>query len=143
MSFHTFAYSHEDSGRATQISGGGRSKAPVASLGPEDIRRILKARRARSKFFDGDLFADPAWDMLLELYAAEVGGQRISVSSLCTASDVPATTALRWIHTLEREQLVKRVGDPLDGRRFFVSLTGKGSNAMGEYFRAIPVSRTL
>jgi DNA-binding MarR family transcriptional regulator len=97
----------------------------------------LRARRARCQFFDAELFADPAWDMLLELFAAERGQHKISVSSLCVGSNVPATTALRWIQTLEKRHLLRRVGDPLDGRRFFVSLTEKGSRAMTAYFQAV------
>ena len=103
----------------------------------EDVSRILRARRARNTFFDAELFADPAWDMLLELYAAELGQHKISVSSLCVGSNVPATTALRWIQTLEKQHLLKRVADPLDGRRVFVSLTVKGSRAMTAYFQAL------
>jgi hypothetical protein len=37
---------------------------------PRLVRRILQHRQARAKFFDGELFADPAWDMLLDLTAA-------------------------------------------------------------------------
>jgi DNA-binding MarR family transcriptional regulator len=49
---------------------------------------------------------------------------------------VPATTALRWISALEREGLIQKRSDPLDGRRAYVSLSTKGLNAMFAYFRA-------
>ena len=111
--------------------------------GQDAVRRVLKARRARSKFFDAGLFADPAWDMLLELYAAECSQRKISVSSLCVASNVPATTALRWIRTLETRHLLRRVGDPHDGRRFFVSLTNKGFQAMAAYFQSVTPPSTV
>lgn len=101
------------------------------------VQSILNRRRARDQFFDGDLFADPAWDILLELYAAELGQRRISVSNVCVSASVPATTALRWINHLESKDLVRRKPDPLDGRRVFLSLSGSGIAAMERYFAAV------
>jgi DNA-binding MarR family transcriptional regulator len=100
----------------------------------DDIRAILKARRSRSQFFPENLFADPAWDILLELYAAELGQRRISVTSLCIGAAVPATTALRWINALEKAALLTRRNDPLDGRRIYVNLSQAGFEAMDAYF---------
>lgn len=102
------------------------------------VRSLLRLRRNRDRFFKSELFADPAWDMLLELYACDLGQQRISISSLCVGAAVPATTALRWISTLEQERLVERRPDPTDGRRFFIQLTGEGREAMAGYFRTVP-----
>src|SRR5690606_396517 len=59
------------------------------------VRGIIRARRLRDQFFRGELFADPAFDTLLDLYAARLEGRRVAVSSLCIAASVPATTALR------------------------------------------------
>lgn len=105
------------------------------SLRAQRVRAILKARRQRDRSFEDGLFADPAWDILLELYAAELGGCRMSVSSLCIGAAVPATTALRWIKHLEQKALVSRALDATDGRRVFVSLSHKASTAMGELMR--------
>jgi DNA-binding MarR family transcriptional regulator len=102
------------------------------------VRSILRARLDRGRFISSDLFADPAWDMLLALYAAELGQQRVPVSSLCVASNVPMTTALRWIAHLEREKLIARTPDPLDARRFFLSLTRSASEALAQYFAETP-----
>jgi DNA-binding MarR family transcriptional regulator len=106
----------------------------------QDVRLLLKARRNRAKFFPGDLFADPAWDMLLELYAAELGQHRLSVSNLCDGAGVPPTTALRWITTLEKHGMLTRSNDPYDGRRVFVRLSSKGVEAIAAYFAANPHS---
>src|SRR6476469_1135829 len=62
---------------------------PVVSM--EAVQWIIHARVLRSKFLSTYLFADPAWDMLLELLRAEIAQRRISVSSLCIAANVPAT----------------------------------------------------
>lgn len=100
----------------------------------KSIRTILRGRERRSKFFRAGLFADPAWDMLLELLLAEIEQGRLSIGSLCIASQVPATTALRWIGKLHHEGLITKRCDPLDARRVFVALTPLGSGAMRAYF---------
>jgi len=107
------------------------------------IRIMVKFRRHRDRFFSSELFADPAWDILLELYAAALGQQRVSVSKLCTAAAVPPTTALRWINLLEAEGLIDRKDDPIDARRKFVMLSEKALEAMDSFFRTVPVSASL
>lgn len=104
------------------------------------IRRVQKARKIRSTFFGEDLFGDPAWDILLELYACELRQQRISVSSASAAAGVPATTALRWMAILEEKNLVSRENDLLDGRRVWISLTSRGKSLMHRYFTATSVT---
>jgi len=101
------------------------------------IRAIQRARLERNSHFPGDLFFDPAWDMLLDLYAAELAQVRVSVTSLCIASNSPTSTALRWISALERQGLIERRPDPLDGRRFFISLTRDAADRFERYFSAL------
>ena len=98
------------------------------------IRQGLLARAQRGRFFNPRLFADPAWDMLLELYAASLTERRMTVSRLAERSGVPLTTALRWIATLEEEELIDREADRFDRRRIFLCLTDKGRSAMSAYF---------
>lgn len=100
----------------------------------KSARRVIAARAARRRFLPIELFADPAWDILLELYALECEQRRTSVSKLCIAAAVPATTALRWIDKLHAEQLIIRSADPLDARRVWVSLSKAGWSAMKRYF---------
>jgi DNA-binding MarR family transcriptional regulator len=91
----------------------------------------------RARFFDGDLFADPAWDMLLDLTAARVEHVRVSVTSLCIASGVPPTTALRWISQMTDAGLLERIEDETDRRRAFIQLTDKAVEAMSRYFHEL------
>jgi len=78
--------------------GGGAARSPRPALpDPRLVRTIIRHRQLRAKFFDAGLFADPAWDILLDLTAARAEHARVSVTSLCSASGVPPTTALRWI----------------------------------------------
>lgn len=138
-----FAPEHSDAslgeGRTAFVSGS--SSAAVsgrASLpNPQLVRQIIARRQARARYFDGGLFADPAWDMLLDLTAAYGEGQRVSVTSLCIASGVPATTALRWIGQMTEDGLFERVEDPTDRRRAFVGLSKTAREAMVGYFAEI------
>lgn len=110
------------------------SHPPLPNLNEGQIRRIQRARLARQRFLQRDLFADPAWDMLLELYACELGQQRVHIRLLCDASGVPDTTALRWIGKLEEEGLVMRQEVPNDARRVWICLTPFASSAIQRYF---------
>lgn len=106
-------------------------------LSPAIIHEILVARRARSRFFSEGLFADPAWDILLDLLKSRLSHCRVSVTSVCVASNVPPTTALRWIRLLENEGLVRRRADPFDGRRFYIELTEQGDASLTQYFASV------
>lgn len=118
-----------------------RSQLP-ASPGSR-ITEILRARSMRARHFKAELFADPAWDMLLDLYRAELDQYRVSITSLCAASGVPTSTALRWLRALEEEGLITRRQDPLDGRRTFVALTRAAVESMGAYFASIGPTQPL
>lgn len=114
--------------------------APSGDIPPvsvETVRKIIRARRLRSRFFAEDLFADPAWDMLLDLLQAELSHLRVPVSSLCIAAAVPATTALRWLKTMVSQGLFVRRSDPHDGRRVFVELAPETRNALHRYFAEV------
>ena len=101
---------------------------------PRLIRRIIRQRQLRARFFDGELFADPAWDMLLDLAAARAEHKRVSVTSLCIASGVPPTTALRWIALMTEAGLLDRVEDETDRRRAFIALADRAADAISRYF---------
>lgn len=98
-----------------------------------DIRQIVRARRLRDRYVGTGLFEDPAWDMMLDLYAAHLERAHVSVSSLCIAAAVAPTTALRWIARLTEAGLFERRPDPFDRRRAFMSLTERGLDAMRRY----------
>lgn len=112
------------------------SSPETRSLGYADLRakamvmRVLALRRARTKYLSADLFGEPAWDLLLELYLAELDHVRLSVSNACIRMEVPSTTALRWVTKLIDSGLVRRYDDQFDQRRSFLALTDQGAAAM-------------
>jgi hypothetical protein len=109
------------------------ASAAAAAIDPAEVRMQIRLRRMRDAYFSGELFADPAWDMLLDLMAARLEGEKVAVSSLCIAAAVPATTALRWIKAMCDNGLFERHADPLDGRRIFIGLSSGAANAMTAY----------
>ena len=111
--------------------------APEGNLTDEKLATIAmsiyRARRRRSKFFDASLFSEPAWDMLLDLFVANVRGRKVSVTSLCRAAEVSDATGLRWIEMLESKGLVRRRSVSEDGRLRFVELSDGGFEAVCKY----------
>lgn len=90
-------------------------------------------RRRRVKLFGADLFGEPAWDILLDLYIATETGKQISVTSACIGAAVPLTTALRWLTMLEARRLIVRENDDRDARRSYVRLSDLGRELMDRY----------
>jgi hypothetical protein len=113
-----------------ELVAGSADDAMPRAVDPGRIRAHIKARRLRDRFFDPELFADPAWDMLLDLSAARLEGRQVSVSSLCIAAAVPTTTALRWIKALVDRGLFLRESDPADARRAFIGMESGTADRM-------------
>ena len=96
----------------------------------EKARYILDRRKARVRYFSDQIFADPAWDILLYLYVGLRSGRRISVSAACTAAAVPTSTALRWVRLLVEKGLALKVPDPTDARRNFLEMRPRAIEAL-------------
>lgn len=89
----------------------------------------LRRRRDSALEIKG-LFGEPAWDILLDLYIAQMSRADLQVSSVCIEAGVPSTTILRWIARLEQEGLVYRASDKGDARRRYVRLTETGHSTI-------------
>jgi DNA-binding MarR family transcriptional regulator len=107
------------------------------------VRNVLHARAHRERHFNAKLFSDPAWDILLELYGASLAQRRLTVTRLSERSRTALTTALRWIVSLEKEGLVEREFNPLDGRQVFIVLSDAGVAKMEDYFESFPANAVL
>ena len=94
---------------------------------------LYTSRRMRDRYFQSDLFGEPAWDMLLDLFVRGVQGKKTAVSSLCIASGVPPSTALRWIRTLHDAGLVTREESERDRRVVHLGLSAAGFRALRRY----------
>jgi DNA-binding transcriptional ArsR family regulator len=96
-------------------------------------RETYAVRRRRDRHLPGDLFGEPTWDILLDLYVATREGRPVPTTSACIGANVPPTTALRWLRILEARGLVEREDDGRDGRRTFVRLSARGLAAMDNW----------
>ncbi|MCJ2177419.1 MarR family transcriptional regulator [Novosphingobium album (ex Hu et al. 2023)] len=122
----------------------GRAATQDHPVWVELARQTYDDRRRRAKIFASeDLFGEPAWDILLDLFIAAKERRRVSVTSACIGSAVPSTTALRWIAILEKNEFLAREADPGDARRVYVKLSARGYSAMLDYFASASRSIVL
>lgn len=115
---------------------------PPASLSFVRAKAAYAARRLRNKAFGetNELFEEPGWDMLLDLFIASHEGRRVCVSNACIAACVPHSTAMRYVSVLERHGLIERIQDPTDRRRMFLELTSRARKYMGDALRDPPAA---
>lgn len=100
-----------------------------------NARRTLRRRLLRRQLVGSDeLFGEPGWDMLIDLFIHEGEARPVSTSSLCIASGQPMSTALRLLQRLCDAELVTREADRDDGRRNFIRLAPKISHRLTAYF---------
>jgi predicted transcriptional regulator len=103
----------------------------------DTARALYRERRLRARYFAGSLFAEPTWDMLLDLFIADRERRRVTVKSVCIGSNVPTTTAMRHLRWLHEQGLVERLNHPRDARSTHVRLTEKAITAMEAYLTEI------
>lgn len=101
------------------------------TLTEDHIRSVLLVRRARSDILGHHLFSDPAWDILLELYAAKLGDRRMSLADVARAIDTPQSTTKRWATALEESGLVQSKAGLTDDV-IWLSLTDQGADKLGD-----------
>lgn len=109
----------------------------ASELTAERVEAVIRARRLRGRYFFDDLFADPVWDMMLDLLSAEILCRRVTITDLCGAAAVPATTALRWIKVMEQHRMLIRRPDRHDSRRIYVELSPQASDTLRCYFTEV------
>lgn len=100
--------------------------------------RARANRKARASFLGSeDIFGEPAWDLLLDLFirqAANVSGKSEAGFS---SFDMPTGTFMRWLNILENIGLVASHSDPNDRNTLHVNLTPTGYEGMVRYLESI------
>ena len=118
-----------------------QSGRSVGAAGDKEVaaalRQIIASRSQRARYFPTELFADPAWDILLDLTRARLENQQVSVSSVCIAASVPMSTALRWVRQMTEAGLLRRWTDPKDRRRDLIALTDTTAERMRDYLATV------
>jgi DNA-binding MarR family transcriptional regulator len=132
--------------RLAEQMGDGEDPVKEAEPGRQHVLAIAETvvafRQRRQDFFAADLFGEPAWDILLDLFVAALKGEERLVKQLCIAAQLPSTTALRYISRLEDGGIVRRIADKVDRRRIYIALTRKGFEAMQELIAGSRVSQS-
>ncbi|MBA3942608.1 MAG: hypothetical protein C0520_15480, partial [Sphingopyxis sp.] len=114
-----------------------RDREAAEEFALANAKRTVRRRMLRRQLIGApSLFGEPAWDMLIDLFIHSCERKSVSTSSLCIASGVPMSSALRMIQRLCDARLVSRRADPTDGRRFFVELAPDVRQRMEAYFAA-------
>lgn len=101
------------------------------------VRQYLKTMANRASVLGADLFADPAWIIILEVYLAQHDRKPISVSSACIGSGAPPSTALRHIMRLENAGLISRHPDRSDNRRVHLRLSDDGEHRIASLLQIL------
>lgn len=107
-----------------------RDEGPLADF----AESLYRHRRRRGRYLPDKIFAEPAWDILLDLYVNGVRGRPVSITSACIAGDIPATTGLRWLGVLEQEKLIEREVSKTDARVTLVRLTMQAHQKLRQFF---------
>ena len=114
--------------------------APLSGSPSDRIEKILcqarALRRLRNRYLADDRLAEPAWEMVLELYKAHLAGMKLSVTNIGGVIDVPMTTALRRINDLERARIIIRTPDGRDRRRAIIELSPLGHRSVESFLEA-------
>lgn len=122
------------SDETTSGSTGGGNPPPDKSF----FAHIIDMRRSRDRIFGGDLFGEPAWDMLLNLMVARFDEQGMPVHELAAAIGHPESTTIRYIDAMVADDLLERDNQPINPRDGVVRLTNDAAKAMLEFFRKSP-----
>lgn len=96
-------------------------------------RNEHQARRMREAYIPTGQFGEPAWDILLDLFAHTILNTEIQMTSAQIAAHCPPTTALRYIETLESEGMIVRRKSESDGRVTYLKLTDAAIVSVGSY----------
>lgn len=97
---------------------------------------IMGIRRKRAQLFGDDLFSDPAWEILLELYSARLERRTLTLDKMASGS--PVSTLTRWAGVLERRGLVACMRDPFSPSIVRIELDEQAALRMAELFRTPP-----
>lgn len=83
-----------------------RLAPPPVDITEDHIQALLIGRRGREALFGTELFSDPAWDILLEVYAGQLGGRTIDPADLAKTTTIPLSVINRWLTALSSRGLV-------------------------------------
>lgn len=131
---HGFPSTGEDPHIESSIEAGAPSprRQPEAA---DALALVSELRAVRDSVFDGALFADPVWSILLELAVAQSGPQHLSEADLARAARISERTARRAISVLVFNGLV--IGARGDVHERLYRLSPEGEAKMRHYAEGV------
>lgn len=112
------------------------SRPPDAmDLALANARIAVRRRFLRQQLIGApELFGDPAWEMLVDLFIHQCEGKELSISSLCVTVSISMSSALRLVQKLCDAGILRRIPDPVDGRRSIIRLAPEIAHRLRAYF---------
>jgi hypothetical protein len=107
----------------------------LISRADDQIGWILEIRRKRIDIFGANLFSDPAWDILLDLYEARQKGRKLKLEDLQT--DAPRSTLARWATVLADRGLINCELDAAERSVLRLEISGKGAIMMSKLLQGL------
>lgn len=104
------------------------------SIAFANARIFLRIYGRRDSSFPLGNFADPGWQLLVDLFVHQASGKQINVSSACIGSRAPSTTALRYIAEYIEKGILVRTPCEHDQRVSWLSLSENAQAALIELF---------
>ena len=103
---------------------------------------ILRFRRIRSEILPTELFSEPGWDLLLELFVADAHGHRLTARDVSDRANIPPTVLSRWLIHLTKIGFI--VGDGDGNLDDSLTLSGKALDVIeAAMFRANEVRESV
>jgi hypothetical protein len=115
------------------------AQEPVQSA-LQTAQRIYHERRTRADFLgNNEIFGEPAWDMLLNIFMRQSNNETVSVKSMDINESYPDSTAMRWLKVLEQSGLLRLQLDANNKDQHLICLTDAGYEGMLRYLENIAV----
>lgn len=118
------------------VAGSRRRRTPEGSNRRYDLAcKISAARRSRAALFPNELFDEPAWDIMLQLYCGAGRDEVTTTNALGLLTSAPLSTIERWVEYLAERDLVEHDDNlSMDSR---IRLSEIGLSRLDAYFRML------
>jgi len=119
----------------TLRSGAEPQDAEAVARACRNAETVLRRRILRKQLVGSiELFGEPAWDMLLDLFIHNCKGQQLSMSSLCATAGIPTSSAMKLAQRLCEAGILERTPDIFDGRRTLMKIAPEVAHRLRAYF---------
>lgn len=99
------------------------------------LTRYIESRRVRATLLGQNLFSDPAWDILLLLYQAELEGRALTLEQLSETLRLSMSVTVGQVGIMERRGLVgEHQTSPNSRRRRSIRLSPLAVDSLSSWF---------